>query len=100
MDQPAFVYILAGNQPDQGRPPLYVGSTVDLPRRVWEHRQGVGSKHTSKYRIHRLVWYEVHESVESAKVREHRVKRWLRSMKDEEITKFNPDWQDLYNDLA
>lgn len=100
MDREAFVYILAGNKPEQGIIPLYIGSTTDLPRRVWEHRIGKGSVHTRRYRIGRLVWYERHESIESAKVREHRMKRWRRALKEEEIDKFNPDWRDLYEQLA
>ncbi len=100
MDREACVYILAGNRPESGRIPLYIGSTTDLIRRVWEHRQGVGSAHTARYRIRRLVWYELHESIESAKVREHRMKRWLRGQKEEVIEELNPEWRDLYEGLA
>ena len=78
MDREAYVYILAGNRPEHGIIPLYIGSTTDLARRVWEHRQGLGSTHTARYRIRRLVWYQLHESIESAKVYEHRMKRWRR----------------------
>lgn len=100
MDQEAYVYILAGNKPERGMIPLYIGSTTDLPRRVWEHKQGVGSVHTARYRIRRLVWYEFHESIESAKVHEHRIKRWHREWKDELIEELNPGWRDLYEELA
>ena len=87
-------------QTDQGQAPLYIGSTTNLPRRVWEHKQGVGSVHTARYRIKRLVWYELHESIESAKVREFRMKRWLRREKEEVIDEFNPEWRDLFEELA
>ncbi len=100
MDREAYVYMLAGNRPDSGRIPLYIGSTTDLIRRVWEHKQGVGSVHTARYRIGRLVWYELHESIESAKVREYRMKHWLRKQKEEEIEELNPEWRDLYEELA
>ena len=100
MDQEAYVYILAGNRPERGTIPLYIGSTTDLARRVWEHREGVGSAHTTRYRIRRLVWYQLHESIESAKVHEHRIKRWHRKWKDELIEEFNPEWRDLYEELA
>ena len=100
MDREAYVYILAGSRPEHGTIPLYIGSTTDLARRVWEHRQGVGSTHTARYRIGRLVWYELHESIESAKVREHRMKRWRRRQKEEVIEELNPEWRDLYEELA
>ena len=100
MDQEAYVYILAGNKSENGHIPIYVGSTTDLVRRVWEHRQGIGSRHTAKYRIRKLVWYQVTESIESAKVFEHKLKRWERNWKDVLIEETNPHWQDLYHDLA
>jgi putative endonuclease len=100
VDQEAFVYIMAGNKPEVGRVPLYVGSTTDLPRRAWEHRIGQGSVHTRRYRIRRLVWYERQESIEAAKVKEYRMKRWPRADKDKVITEFNPEWRDLFEDLA
>ena len=99
MASEAFAYILAGNKTDDGQIPIYIGSTTDLARRVWEHKQGIGSRHTAKYRIHKLVWYEAHESIETAKWREHRIKRWRRVSKEEEIAKLNPEWRDLYNTL-
>ncbi len=100
MDRDAYVYIMAGNAPETGKIPLYIGSTTDLPRRAWEHRNGHGSDHTRKYRIRRLIWYQRHESIESAKTTEYRMKRWTRAKKDELITKFNPNWRDLYDELA
>ena len=100
MEREAFVYIMAGNTPQTGKTPLYIGSTTDLSRRAWEHRTGLGSAHTRKYRIRRLIWYQRHESIESAKTTEHRMKRWTRVQKDELITEFNPEWRDLYDELA
>lgn len=100
MTDEAYFYILAGNQPTDGKVPLYVGSTRDLARRVSEHRTGLGSRHTARYRIARLVYYESYESLEEARVREYRVKRWHRAWKDRLIGKLNPEWKDLYRDLA
>ncbi len=100
MDREAFVYIMAGNKPHEGVIPLYVGSTTDLPRRAWEHRIGQGSEHTRRYRIRRLIWYERQESIEAAKTLEYRMKRWPREWKENVINELNPEWRDLYNDLA
>ncbi len=98
--QNAFVYILAGNRPDQGEPAIYVGSTTDLVQRVALHREGRGSRHTAKYKIRRLVWYEAFDSISTAQSIERRLKRWDRAWKDELIEEFNPEWKDLYHDLA
>ncbi|MDE2746311.1 MAG: GIY-YIG nuclease family protein [Chloroflexota bacterium] len=100
MNREAYVYILAGNKPQDGHPPIYVGSTTDLVQRVALHRDGQGSRHTARYRIRRLVWYEVHDSIDSAQARERRIKRWERAWKDELIEEFNPEWRDLYRELA
>ena len=100
MRRESYVYILAGNRPDKGDPPIYVGSTTDLVQRVTLHREGRGSRHTAKYKIRRLVWYEVHGSIDSAQMVERRLKRWNREWKDKLIGEFNPEWRDLYRDLA
>ena len=100
MIREAYVYILSGNRPEDGEPPLYIGSTTDLVQRVELHRQGKASRHTARYKIKRLVWYEHHDSIASAQARERRLKRWDREWKDTLIEEFNPEWQDLYRDLA
>lgn len=100
MSRNAYVYILAGNRPEAGDPPIYVGSTTDLAQRVELHRQGKGSQHTTKYHTKRLVWYEHHDSIASAQARERRLKRWDREWKDTLIGEFNPEWRDLYRELA
>jgi putative endonuclease len=51
---------------------------------------------TKRYNIHRLVWYEIHESMESAITREKRIKEWKRAWKLELIEGANPEWEDLY----
>jgi putative endonuclease len=55
---------------------------------------------TKRYSIHRLVWYELHESMESAITREKRIKEWKRAWKLELIESVNPDWQDLYQSIV
>ena len=92
---PFFVYILAS----QRNGTLYLGYTDDIFRRVTEHKaKGLGG-FTAKHGVDRLVWYETHESRESAWTREHRMKKWRRSWKLELIERFNPAWRDLFEDL-
>lgn len=78
---------------------LYTGVTNDLVRRVSEHKRGVGSRFTSRYRIHKLVYFEITESVESAISREKQIKGWSRSKKVALIEAVNPEWKDLSDDL-
>ena len=95
MRQPA-VYILA-NKP-YGT--LYVGVTNDLVRRVWEHQEDVVKGFTKEYGVHRLVWYEVHDSRESAFIRERQIKKWKRHWKINLIERDNPHWLDLSDSLT
>ena len=79
---------------------IYIGSTTNLPRRVWEHRNDVVPGFTRKYGCHLLVWYEVHGDLEEARFREKRMKEWKRGWKIREIEGFNPEWSDLYERIA
>ncbi|MBO6837613.1 MAG: GIY-YIG nuclease family protein [Alphaproteobacteria bacterium] len=94
MKQPC-VYILASDRNGT----LYVGVTSDLPKRIWEHRNGVAEGFTKKFGVHRLVYAESHETMEAAILREKRVKEWKRAWKIELIEKANPQWRDLYDSL-
>ena len=94
MKQPC-VYILASGWDGT----LYVGVTSDLLKRVWEHKNDMIEGFTKTYRVHNLVWFEQHESMESAILREKAVKEWKRAWKVELIEKLNPKWQDLYDTL-
>ena len=78
---------------------LYVGVTSNVAKRVWEHKNNVVEGFTRRYGLHRLVWYEVHETMESAIVREKRIKGWRRIWKLELIEATNPDWEDLYDTI-
>ncbi len=71
MNNKPAVYILA----DKRNGTLYVGVTSDLTKRIWEHKNNLVGGFTKKYQVHQLVWYEVHESMESAIMREKEVKR-------------------------
>jgi putative endonuclease len=89
---PYYVYILAS----QRNGTLYVGVTSDLVKRTWEHKEDVVRGFTSKYEIHLLAWYEIHESIEAAITREKQLKKWNRAWKLRLIEKTNPAWKDLY----
>lgn len=79
---------------------LYIGVTSDLLRRVDEHKSGKVKGHTRTYGIKDLVYYEIHESAESAILREKRLKKWSRDMKNDLIDRHNPVWEDLLPKLA
>ena len=92
--QPA-VYILASKQNGT----LYIGVTSDLPKRAWEHKNDWVEGFTKKYRVHRLVYYELHEEMASAIKREKQMKKWNRAWKLELIEKRNPEWRDLWEEI-
>jgi putative endonuclease len=89
------VYILASRRNGT----LYVGVTSDLIKRVWEHKNDVVEGFSKRHGVHSLVWYESHETMETAIRREKAIKAWQRRWKLELIETGNPDWRDLYEDL-
>ena len=92
--QPA-VYILASKRNGT----LYIGVTSKLVKRIWEHKNNMVEGFTKRYTVHRLVWYELHDNMESALTREKQLKNWKRKWKLELIEKKNPKWLDLYNTI-
>jgi putative endonuclease len=90
------VYILAS----QRNGTLYVGATSDLARRVYEHEEEAIEGFTKDYGVHHLVFCEFHETMNDALTREKRIKKWRRQWKLELIEQNNPQWRDLYQDLA
>jgi putative endonuclease len=90
-----WVYILT-NHPNGT---LYIGVTSDLRHRIWEHRNGLGSKFARRYYLHRLVYAEPHDDIRNAIQRETSLKRWPRAWKVDLITKQNPEWSDLSDQL-
>ncbi len=91
-----YVYILASRRNGT----LYVGMTDDLVRRVWEHRIDAVPGFTRKYGVKMLVWYEQHETRETAFHRERQIKKWNRAWKLQLIERSNPTWKDLAGDLS
>ena len=96
MNRQPCVYILTNERNGT----LYTGVTSDLPRRIWEHKTKVVKGFTEKYGLDKLVWYEMHLSMESAIQREKIVKKWKRKYKLKTIEAMNSDWRDLYEELV
>jgi len=90
-----FVYILAS----RSRKAIYIGATQDLRRRLAQHRAAAVNAHTATYRIDLLVYFEHHETLEAALLREKKLKRWRRAWKDELIEAVNPGWDDLADQI-
>jgi len=74
---------------------IYIGVTSDLQLRAEQHRLGKGGTHTAKYKIRKLVYFEVYETLPEALAREKKLKRWRRNWKNDLIAKQNPMWADL-----
>ena len=95
MDRQPCVYLLASDRNGT----LYLGVTSNLAQRVWQHRTSAMDGFSVRYTVHRLVWLEMHETMESAIVREKRIKKWNRAWKIELIEATNPYWRDLWDDI-
>ena len=78
---------------------LYLGVTSDLVQRVLEHKNGVVDGFTKRHGLDRLVWYELHGTMDSAINREKALKRWKRQWKISLIEEANSLWMDLYEEL-
>jgi putative endonuclease len=91
-----FVYMMASARHGT----LYIGVTSNLPGRVWQHKNDAVEGFTKEHQVHTLVWFEPHEGAESAITREKQIKKWNRMWKVREIELMNPEWRDLYDDIA
>jgi len=91
LEKRGYVYIMA-SKPNGT---LYIGVTSNLLKRAWEHREGIADGFTKRYGCKLLVWFEVHDRIEEAIIREKQMKEWRRAWKVRRIVEMNPDWQDL-----
>jgi putative endonuclease len=91
-----YVYILT-NKPFGV---FYIGVTSNLPKRIYEHKNEVVDGFSKQYNLKTLVYYEIFADAENAVKREKRLKKWSREWKINTINKFNPDWNDLYEEIC
>lgn len=78
---------------------LYIGVTSDLIKRIWEHKNKVIDGFSKKYSLDKLVYYEIHDTMELAIAREKQLKNWHRKWKLQLVNEINPNWKDLSKDL-
>jgi putative endonuclease len=90
-----WVYLLANRY----RGTIYTGVTADLARRIWQHREGKGSRFAARYEVTHLVYAEPHDSIAAAIAREKAIKKWRREWKIDLIESQNPEWRDRYDEL-
>ena len=95
MSKTGYVYILANKENGT----LYIGVTSNLEHRVWQHKNGSFKGFSKKYNVSKLVYFEQHQSMEEAIVREKQLKYWKRDWKERIIEENNPEWHDLYDQL-
>lgn len=93
--QPA-VYIVANKRNGT----VYIRVTSDLQKRIWEHKNDLVDGFTKQYRVHRLLYYELHADMLSAITREKQLKKWNRAWKIELIEKENQSWADLWERIV
>jgi len=91
-----YVYIMASKRNGT----FYVGITNNLERRIYAHKNDLLEGFTQKYKVHSLVYYEHTDCIASAIQREKQLKKWNRKWKRMLIEKHNPEWKDLYDELA
>jgi len=95
MEKQPCVYMLA-SKPNGT---LYIGVTSHLPKRIALHKSGQVKGFTKRHDVKLLVWYELHETMESAITREKQMKKWNRVWKAREIARRNPQWKDLTSEI-
>ncbi len=78
---------------------LYIGSSSDLVKRVWQHKNEYFEWFSKEYNTKLLVYYEAHDNMDGAIIRERQLKEWKRNWKKDLIEKHNPEWRDLYDDI-
>jgi len=92
MEKAGYVYMLTNKKSGT----LYIGVTSDLVKRIYEHKTKPIDGFTKRYNLDKLVYYEIHNSIREAIVREKQLKNWHRQWKINLIEEHNPDWDDLY----
>ncbi|MDH3700097.1 MAG: GIY-YIG nuclease family protein [Alphaproteobacteria bacterium] len=91
-----YVYILASKRNGT----LYIGVTSDLVKRVWQHRTGESGGFAARYGVKGLVYFETHADIANAITREKAMKKWRRAWKIALVEANNPNWCDLFDEIA
>lgn len=78
---------------------LYVGSTNNLARRIYEHKNKQANGFTKKYNVTKLIYYEITEDLNASLAREKQLKSWRRDKKEALVNQLNPDWHDLFDSI-
>jgi putative endonuclease len=95
MSKKYYIYIMTTKK----NTALYTGVTNDLARRVFEHKNGLIKGFSSKYNVHKLVYFEEFDDINDAIRREKQIKGGSRANKIKLIESMNKQWTDLYNVL-
>jgi putative endonuclease len=96
MERDPAVYIVASGFHGT----IYTGVTSNLLQRIAQHRAGTLGGFTAEYGCKRLVWFEMHGTMEGAILREKQLKNWRREWKVALIEEGNPAWRDLAEDYG
>lgn len=95
MQKQSTLYILASHKDGT----LYIGVTSNLVKRIYEHKNNLADGFTKEYGVHQLVYFEIHQTMEDAILREKQMKKWKRDYKVNLIEKENINWDDLYSKI-
>ena len=79
---------------------LYTGVTSNLVQRAWQHREGLVDCFTKRYGCKLLVWYALAATMDAAMTREKQIKAGSRDDKLALVEAANPEWRDLFDDIA
>ncbi|OGS17363.1 MAG: excinuclease ABC subunit C [Elusimicrobia bacterium RIFOXYA2_FULL_50_26] len=96
MTKQYYVYFMA----NASNTVVYTGVTSNLIKRIYEHKNKLVEGFTKRYNIHKLVYYEIFADIENAIKREKQIKGGSRSKKEAHISLQNPEWKDLYDEIA
>ncbi len=96
MAKGGYLYMVS----NKTRSVIYTGVTSSLRDRAWQHRNGEGSTFTKRYKCKYLIYYEFYETIEAAIEREKQIKKWKREYKENVISRMNPSWDDLYDQVG
>jgi putative endonuclease len=96
MPRPGYLYLMASRRNGT----LYLGVTSDLVQRVYQHREGQVDGFSKRYGCRLLVWYVAFDDIQDARARELQMKKWKRGWKLQAIEAMNPEWRDLFDEIA